>query len=726
MSESGELSLSAVRHKRAQNRAALTPEPPRRQPRGFCRAAPASSPPPQPQAAPTPKRFRLPVDPWRLLMALKHRGHWMIWTVGLAAALGLFLGYVFSSSNARVTLISQDAAAPFAAGPEGGDYQPRELAAQTLVNLMGSPELLRRVAAKAQPAVSEASLKRRVHVAPVPNTELVALNISGRHREALATLANLYAAEAVQLSKELQTADSTRLNQFCREKLAALDHELQQAGAELVKFQSGARLIDPDAEKQAYVRQLGEILSRADNARIEAELVALQVVALRQELAQQHPVAQKLQAARNRLTDLRGRMTEAHPSVQSQLLEIAELEKQMAGSDTNALSAAKFSENPVASTLYLRLMELQTRQVTLHRELQELKQLQDSVQDRVAGVSAQGLRYANLKAQIEGLQRSRTLLATRQREAQLHVDNAQGYYRVFAAATPDAIDTMGRWHAGILAALAGLVIGVLGAGLAIIGLEVADCRLKTAADVERVTRLPVLARLGDLNTMSAAEKDAWAFRTWTAISGQLNSSPNQGMVCGFVSSTHGEGRSTWIQLLVDAANQRGLRVLTVTAHSSASDAPPQSEVTMGQRVADSASPVATEQGELQLQMHTKPAHTSVLPTTAARHVADSESPLTAHIALPGWAGNLEHRKQWQNALAQWRAVDNLVLFVELPPASVPEAVMLAESLPQIIWLADSGKPHSRLTRQQLETLRHAQCRLVGAVLNHEPKPVFEL
>lgn len=726
MSESGELSLSAVRHKRAQNQAALSPERRLRQSRGFCSPPPSSAPAAEPWSAPARKQFRLPVDPWRIFLALKRGGHGMLWSAVLMAVLGLCLGYFSSNYSARVTLISRDASAPFAAGTEGAAYQPRELAAQTLVNLMVSPELVRRVAAKAQPAVSEAGLRRRVQVEVVPNTELVALNISGRQREALAALANLYAAEAVQLSKELQTADSARLNQFCREKLAALDQELQQAGAELVKFQTDARLIDPDAEKQAYVRQLGEILSRLDNARIEAELVALQVVALRQELALQHPVAQKLQAARNKLTDLRGRMTEAHPSVRSQLLEIAELEKQMAASDSNALSAAKFSENPVASTLYLRLMELQTRQVTLQKELQELKQLQESVQDRVAGVSAQGLRYANLKAQIEGLQRSRTLLATRQREAQLHVDNAQGYYRVFAAATPDAIDTMGRWYAGILMALAGLVIGVLGAGLAIISREVADCRLKTVADVERVTGLPVLAKLGDLDTMSEAEKDAWAFRAWTAISGQLNSSPNQGMVCGFVSSTHGEGRSTWIQLLANAANQRGLRVLTVAAHSSVSDAAPQPEVAMGQRISDSASPVEADQVELQLQMQTEPANNSIPATTAARQVADSDAPLTAHIALPGWAGNLERRKQWQNALAQWRAVDNLVLFVELPPASVPEAVMLAESLPQIIWLADSGKPHPRLTRQQLETLRHAQCRLVGAVLNHEPKPVFEL
>jgi Mrp family chromosome partitioning ATPase len=67
-----------------------------------------------------------------------------------------------------------------------------------------------------------------------------------------------------------------------------------------------------------------------------------------------------------------------------------------------------------------------------------------------------------------------------------------------------------------------------------------------------------------------------------------------------------------------------------------------------------------------------------------------------------------------------------VLLVELPPASVPEAVLLAENLPQIVWLVDSGKPQIRETKEQLDMLRHAKCRIVGAVLNHEPDPIIKL
>jgi protein involved in polysaccharide export with SLBB domain len=90
-----------------------------------------------------------------------------------------------------------------------------------------------------------------------------------------------------------------------------------------------------------------------------------------------------------------------------------------------------------------------------------------------------------------------------------------------------------------------------------------------------------------------------------------------------------------------------------------------------------------------------------------------------HIPLPGWVWNLERRRQWGEALDQWRQIDNLVILVELPPASVAESVLLGSNLPNMLWLANSGTAHAGTTRTQLETLRNARCNIVGAVLNRE-------
>jgi protein involved in polysaccharide export with SLBB domain len=114
--------------------------------------------------------------------------------------------------------------------------------------------------------------------------------------------------------------------------------------------------------------------------------------------------------------------------------------------------------------------------------------------------------------------------------------------------------------------------------------------------------------------------------------------------------------------------------------------------------------------------------TSVLaaPAKVTEQLTGPNSHPVVNIPLPGWVWNLERRKQWREALEHWRQIDNLVIFVELPPANVPEAVLLGCNLPNMVWLADSGKAHACSTLAQLETLRHARCNLVGAFLNREP------
>lgn len=703
MSEPSDLRFSAVRDKRARQGS----PPPLALEQATLNNRPAqlpSMPPAQPtrdDTANEAKPFtRRSTAAQRFARAILMRRQPILIAAAVVSVLAALGGYFMSNYQARVTLVARDAAPGFVVGLEGEAYRPRQLTPATLVSLMESPELARRVAAKTRPPLPFDELTGQVRAESVPNTDLVALTVAGKHREELVALANLYASEAVSLTRELQLTEAARMNTFCREKLAAMDEELGQANAALVKFQTETKLVDPDAERQAHIKSLGEVMSRADNLHIEAELVEVQLAALQEELAQQNPLSQKLAAARGRLSDLLGRLTDAHPTVQAQRREIAELEKQLAAADQHSPTAANLGNNSVANALYLRLVEMQTRKATLQQELLGLERLKESLQAKVTGISEQGTQYALLKARLEGLQRSRTLLASRQSEAQLYQDHAQGYYRVFMPATLNDVDATARWLNAIWAALAGGLIALAGAGLAVAGVEIAGGRLKTVADLEQVTGLTVLATLGDLEAMSPEERETWAFRTWTSLAGQLSKSANHGMVCGFVSSTPGEGRSTWIELLAKAARRRGLQAVTVSTrphtNGSGNGAHP---------------PAAASQTEL---------FTATATSQALCVKVESPDDLAGQIPLPGSIWNLEHRKEWQSALSRCGTLENLVLLVELPPASTPESVLLAESLPQVIWLADSRKARARTTREQLTTLRHARCRLVGAVLNHEP------
>src|SRR6185295_14260296 len=59
--------------------------------------------------------------------------------------------------------------------------------------------------------------------------------------------------------------------------------------------------------------------------------------------------------------------------------------------------------------------------------------------------------------------------------------------------------------------------------------------------------------------------------------GRLSRLANHGLVCGITSSREGEGRSTWINLMAEAASLSGFRVLTIATKPSNGQMPPEED-----------------------------------------------------------------------------------------------------------------------------------------------------
>jgi protein involved in polysaccharide export with SLBB domain/Mrp family chromosome partitioning ATPase len=317
----------------------------------------------------------------------------------------------------------------------------------------------------------------------------------------------------------------------------------------------------------------------------------------------------------------------------------------------------------------------------------------------------------------------------------LYAANPPGIVRVFAPATMQTLQSNHRRIKIAAVTVFGGVLGVFASLCLVLFVELLDRRLKTSEDVKRVTKLPVLTTLGHLEKMNDEARTQWAFRTWTMLQGRLSRSANHGLVCGFTSSSAKEGRSTWITLLAEAASMTGFRVLTIATKSSQNHAQLTDANHGESSAASQESPKAKESamnppkpgnnhvnGATNGENHSTALSISALasPSQVTEQLTGPNSQPIVHIPLPGWVWNRERRQQWGQALEDWRKIDNLVILVELPPACVPEAVLLGSNLPNMVWLTDSGAADAAETRVQLETLRNAKCNLVGAVLNHEP------
>lgn len=680
----------------------------------------------KPHAQPAAEKPKIPFDPWRFYAALKRRWHWLVVGMLVLGAFGFWIADRMLKYKAPVTLMRRELNSAFSNGA-GDPFQPRDISDQTLFSFMRSGEVLRRVVeagAKQNPPVivTLPELAKSVSVNPTPNPDALVLAVSGDSKsQRLVDIANIYAEEVVRYTRELQAAESGDVATYLQQKIAQIEQDLAAANAEIVKFSREEGFISAEKEAETFLKMNADLAVRKETAVVELETVRVQITGLESDLKNATPNDTKLKEAQEKLIELRTRFTDEHPAVIAQIRAIDVLQKNAASAGPTAPEIRTMG-NAFGNSLYLQLRDFKAKEAMLTKQIAQFEQMQNDAKSRLDGLSEKGMRYGGLKAKVQALEAQRQLVAERQQRTKLFVESAMGYYRIQAPAALKDISTKNRTMKIAAVTIAGAMAGLTIALLLALFTEVVDTRLKTRADVERATGLPVLAELGDLQKMSPAEQINWAFRTLTILRGKLCETGDDALVCGFISSRHGEGRSTWVNLLVSAASQRGLRVLTVDTRPT-SDGPRTEPFKKKEEPVAAAAPDAKKPEAAPKSAEEENAN-NVLTTPLAvmERLKDPNQEPVLHIPIPGWVWSLERRQKWQDALEQWREIENSVIFIELPPASNSEAILLAEKIPQLIWLTGSGMADVKETREHLETLRHARCNLVGAVLNQAPPP----
>lgn len=613
---------------------------------------------------------------WTIADLVARRWHWLVigGILGFAGIFELTWLYLPPKFTALTQLLRYET-------PAQSDFlKTTPLSSETFAGLIASPDVLRRVAARMARPLPPEVLVKSLKVDADDDSDIVKVYWSARDPRDAVELANLYSGEVVSFTKELQSRQAGEVaDDYLKKQVAAMDQDILALHDQF----RGLPVSDPLTNKLA---QVGNDLNALGQHLSEAPRVSMLTVKL----------TEKLQTSLAELSDLTLRYTDAHPLVEQKRAQIAALKEQISQASTNAGVGSGLPVNGLGRAYFLG---------------PDGKPMLDP-------------DYEVILAKLHALEDARVRIADRQREAELYANDPPGAVRVVA---PANLKTIRSNHRRIKIGLASMFGGCLGVGCSLglmLLVEVFERRLKTVDDVQRVTRLPVLTTLGDLNRMPGGSRAQWAFRTWTLLQGQLSKSANHGLVCGITSSSAGEGRSTWIHLLAEAASLTGFRVLTIATRPSSSAAAGSGEITNGSPEPSASNGSGMAPGDCPAALTP---NVLASPAQVTEQLTNPNSAPVVHIPLPGWVWNLERRRQWREALNQWRKIDNLVIFVELPPASVPEAVLLGANLPNLVWLAESGAADAAATRSQLETLRHARCHLVGAVLNREiSKPIKRL
>ncbi len=606
-----------------------------------------------------------------LVVPAARRWPWLIVGAVVGAVVGLVLALSLFKQGYTATAKLERYIPPMATDA----YNPQPVSVPTLVHLIQSPDFFLRVGRKLNPPISGGAVASRLVTVPERNTEILSVIANGATAQDAVNLANLYGREVLEYSKETQRVEAREAEAYVAQHLKETEADIEQARKDL----------PPEPTTSSF-------------ARLDQPAATLTPT--------QDRLALRIQAAEDELARLVSRYTDEWPAVKQQRAELEALQKQ-------ALAARRTVAAPPSAP-----------------------GATDTAPEASSAPSGNSFAEREVALfHLRTLESLRTLLINKQHAIEFFKTNPPGNFRIEMPAAMDNVQAHRSWvKIALMTILCGM-IGIVIAGGEMLGRELLDKRLKTEGDVGRVTDLPVIASLGDLRKMTAVQREDWAFNAWIVLQDRLAFSPNHGLICGVTSSRPGDGRSTWINLLAGAARKCGFRVLTIaTAPASANpDAAAANHAGMNgvaahangasSAIAAAKTDVPRESmfaGESQFTAMTASALFS--PAEVTEKLMGGESDPLVHIPLPGWTWNLERRKQWQGALDVWRKIDNVVILVELPPASVHESVLLASNLPNVLWLVDAGKSEAPETRTQLQTLRHARCNLVGTVINRAPTP----
>ncbi len=643
--------------------------------------------------APQERRIQLPFDPFRIADAIwRHKGKCIAAGLVLGCA-GFVVGMFMIKPNYKssAVLLRQEVTSTYRASEIGEPYKPLDISTQVLTgSLMRSGMLLDRVTKAMDMPISGRDILDRIEITNERNSSIIRVNYSTEISAAhAATLLGNYTSETIKLVRELESKDASETYALLTQQIERCEEDIAALDKQMVAYMAASSLVDMDKEVSAYLSELSNMELKMHEVRLDYETLDVKIHSIEKELKNVSSAAARLQDAKGELARMRTKYTDQNPMVITQLEVVQNLEDQLAAGGDDGTKYIEPGGNPIAEGLYLSRVEMLSQKDMLGQQLEKFSSVRDSIMAKLNQLPKKNVEFAVIKAKRASMDKARELLTGRQRESAIYVQNPPGRYRILSS--PRVEDVISNQNNTLKATL-GLGGAIGGCALVmflVVLREFSDRRIKTAADLHRVTGLPVLASLPAGLRDDAEGRRAWAFRTWTKLHTRLFLG-GQATVCGLLSDKS-ENLPAISSALAEAAAVRDCSVLIISK-----------EVNPDCPVIDIEDAVAN-----------------------AREITDGwllRNKGIAYVRISEeWAWSATQRQEFQQALNHWSRHPQAIIFVELPPTDRAETLLIAERLPAVIWVGASGQKQDDTLEETLHTYRHAGCRLLGAMMKDTPR-----
>lgn len=639
----------------------------------------------EPIAPETRKGSKLPFDPLRLVDGLARNWVRIAITGILCALIGLG-GAVYhyrDAYTASLQLIRQEPPNAFRVSEIGESFKPRMMAVPTLISIMRSPSLVQRAAEGMGGKITPGMLLAGLNLAPERNTDLIRVEFKTFASANVASLAlNQYAQQVVDFTRDMQSEEAATVAGFLQQQIARTDEDINKVNAEMLAYGREANLLNPDKEFDAYLRKQCDLELKYETTRIESETIGLRIANGEAALAKNSPGTAALQSARDVMGSMLAKFTPENPIVKEQQAKVHALEKQVSDAPPQATEFPQASDGGVATNLFLELVQLRGMQQSLIEQVKQLEGVRATVAKQLSALPEKQVHLARIQARRQSLETGRVLLDNRLREARLFMQNPIGYYRILAPSAPEDVMVLTRSKKVLLLILLGLFGGMSIAAALSVYRSTFDGRVRTAADLRRVTGLDTFASRPS-TVVHPLQRENWAFRTWTSMRGRLDVTERGGSV-GILSREPGVA-TRWVADFAEAAHHRGQKVICISSlHEDAIELADALEV----------------------------------PGSVIKAFEDG-NPVHLYIG-ENFTWGAQARGRWHRAVQLWQEKVDAIVLLEITAPGESESVLLCERLPHILLVTESGGSSASELVELLAPYRDTGCNISGAALGGPP------
>lgn len=360
--------------------------------------------------------------------------------------------------------------------------------------------------------ISPENLEQKISIQAHGDASLLSLEVEYSDPQLAQKIADTLVSIMQTEIKTLNQASLTGASKFIDSQLEQTKNRLLKLEDQLLNYQQEHQLLIPETQGRNLLNRFTELEMQKSEVEIlenEAQLalreIEQQLERLDQKIISSESISRnpELSSIQSNLTSLyteleglKTKYTNKHPKVQTVLAKINNLENELNNKTAEIVSGRTETNNPLYQQLKGRIINLEVQKITAAAQKDVYQERLDKIQEKLNSYPESELAFLRLAREKDVTEDIYLLL--RNRKEEINIQQAMQTSDIFVVDSANLPEDPIRPNLKLNLAIAA-VLAVMLAVFIIFLIEFLDDTIKTESDLEKISDLPVLGVIPDLD-----------------------------------------------------------------------------------------------------------------------------------------------------------------------------------------------------------------------------------